>query len=47
KGKRSVALVYYLLAREYLKERGEIKEDDDFDYEIDDFETEEISDEEE
>lgn len=41
KGKRSVALIYYLLAREYLKARGEIEDDADFDYTVDDFEAEE------
>lgn len=47
KGKRSIALVYYLLAREYLKARGEIEGDDDFDYTVDDFEAEEDESEEE
>lgn len=41
KGKRSIALVYYLLAREYLKARGEIDSDEDFEYTIEDFEAEE------
>ncbi len=41
KGKRSLAVVYYLLAKEYLKNRGEIDSDDEFGFEIDDFEAEE------
>jgi len=41
KGKRSIALIYYLLAREYLEARGEIAGDDEFTYDIDDFEAEE------
>lgn len=45
KGKQSVATVYYLLARELLKARGEIEDDDDFDYEISDFEAEETAEE--
>ncbi len=38
KGKRSVATIYYLLAREILKKRGEIESDEDFDYAVADFE---------
>ncbi|MFB6088640.1 MAG: 30S ribosomal protein S2 [Candidatus Aenigmatarchaeota archaeon] len=41
KGRRSLALVYYLMAREILKNRGEIEEDEDFDYEIEDFQSSE------
>ena len=41
KGRKSLAVIYYLLAREYLKNRGEIESDDDFDYEIEDFEADE------
>ncbi|MCD6367734.1 MAG: 30S ribosomal protein S2 [Candidatus Aenigmarchaeota archaeon] len=37
KGKKSLGLIYYLLAREILKERGEIKKDDEFKYKIEDF----------
>jgi len=37
KGKKSLALIFYLLAREYLKEKGVIKEDKEFNYEIEDF----------
>lgn len=38
KGRRALALVYWLLAREILKNRGSIKNDDEFKYTIDDFE---------
>jgi len=38
KGKKSVALVYWILAKEYLKKRGEIKGDAEFKYTVDDFE---------
>ncbi len=38
KGRRALALIYWLLAREILKERGEIKKDEDFKYTIEDFE---------
>jgi len=38
KGRKSLALVYWLLAREYLKARGEIKSDKDFTKSIEDFE---------
>lgn len=37
KGKKSLGLVFYLLAKEILKERGEIKKDKDFDYKPEDF----------
>ncbi len=37
KGKKSLALVLYLLTREYLKERGEIDSDDEFDASVEDF----------
>ncbi|MHB1439527.1 MAG: 30S ribosomal protein S2 [Cuniculiplasma sp.] len=39
KGRRSLALVYWLLAREILKNRGEISSYDDFKHTIDDFES--------
>ncbi len=38
KGKKSVALVFWLLAREYLKIRGNIKGDAEYKYSADDFE---------
>ena len=38
KGKKAIALVYWLLAREILKNKGEIKGDAEFKYTIDDFE---------
>jgi len=38
KGRRSLALIYWLLAREILKERGELKRDEDFKYTVEDFE---------
>lgn len=39
KGKKSLALVYWLLARECLKERGVIKKDSEFNLSIEDFES--------
>jgi len=38
KGRRSLALVYFLLAREYMKEKGLIKSDSEFNYTVSDFE---------
>ncbi len=38
KGKKALATLLWVLAREVLKERGEIKEDKDFSYKIEDFE---------
>ncbi|MFH1448299.1 MAG: 30S ribosomal protein S2 [Candidatus Micrarchaeota archaeon] len=38
KGRRSLALIYYLLARELLKAKGDIKGDADFQYTPEDFE---------
>lgn len=38
RGRRSLAFVYYLLARETLKARGDIKGDEEFKYNIGDFE---------
>jgi small subunit ribosomal protein S2 len=38
KGRRSLALVYFLLAREFLKEKGLIKTNEEFNYKISDFE---------
>ena len=39
RGRKSLATVYWLLAREILIEKGELKEDEQLKYEIDDFET--------
>ncbi len=38
KGRRSLAMVYFLLAREVLKARGEISSNEEFNYKISDFE---------
>lgn len=38
KGRRALATVYWLLTREYLKNRGAVKSDDDFEMEIEEFE---------
>lgn len=37
KGKKSLGLLFYVLAREYLKNRGVIQKDDDFAMKIEDF----------
>lgn len=37
KGLRSLTLLFWLLAREVLKAKGEIKNDEEFKYEVDDF----------
>ncbi len=37
KGKKSLGLFFWILAREYLKDRGVIKDDKDFKEKIDDF----------
>ncbi|HDI02894.1 MAG TPA: 30S ribosomal protein S2 [Candidatus Aenigmarchaeota archaeon] len=37
KGKKSLGLIYYLLAREILKARGEIKKNEEFKYTLDEF----------
>ncbi|MGP6206643.1 30S ribosomal protein S2 [Cuniculiplasma sp. SKW3] len=39
KGRRSLALVYWILAREILKNRGQIQNYEDFKYTIEDFES--------
>jgi len=41
RGRKSVAMVYWLLAREVLKNRGSVKKDEDFKYKPEDFEMEE------
>jgi len=46
RGRKSLATIYWLLAREILLEKGEIKNDAQMKYEIDDFETK-ITEEEE
>ncbi len=38
KGRRSLSLIYFLLAREFLKEKGLIKTNDEFNYKVSDFE---------
>ncbi|MEM5773178.1 MAG: 30S ribosomal protein S2 [Candidatus Aenigmatarchaeota archaeon] len=40
KGKKALATLLWLLAREILKERGEIKSDKDFKYKVEEFEEE-------
>ncbi|KAA0006832.1 MAG: 30S ribosomal protein S2 [Thermoplasmata archaeon] len=40
KGRRALALIYWLLARELLKEKGKIKEYSEFTPKVEDFETE-------
>jgi small subunit ribosomal protein S2 len=40
KGRKSIARVYWLLAREILKERGKIKDDNEYEYKFEDFLTE-------
>jgi small subunit ribosomal protein S2 len=37
KGRKALALVYYLLAKQYLRERGIIKEDEEPGFTVDDF----------
>ncbi len=38
KGRRALALVYWLLARELLKKLGRLEEDEEFEYDVEDFE---------
>jgi len=38
RGRRSLAYIYYLLAREVLKQRGEIKSYDEFKHDVSEFE---------
>ncbi len=40
KGRKSLALVYWLLTREILKHKGEIKSDEEFNISVEDFEAE-------
>jgi len=40
KGRRALALIYWLLTREILKEQGKIKKDDEFTTEVEEFEAE-------
>lgn len=42
KGRKSLGLILYLLARETLKKKGEIDSEEDLDYELSDFTGEEI-----
>jgi len=39
RGRKSLATIYWLLAREILMDKGDLKEDEPLKYEIDDFET--------
>ena len=39
KGRKALALVYWLLARQVLRERGEITSDQDFEFSVEEFET--------
>ena len=39
RGRKSLATIYWLLAREILVEKGQLKDDEPMKYEIDDFET--------
>ncbi len=38
KGRRSLSLIYYILSREFLKEKGLIKSNEEFNYKLSDFE---------
>ncbi|MCL5262223.1 MAG: 30S ribosomal protein S2 [Candidatus Marsarchaeota archaeon] len=38
RGRRSLAFIYFLLAREVLRQRGEIKSNEEFKYQVGDFE---------
>ncbi len=40
KGRRSLSLIYFILAREFLKEKGIIKSNEEFNYKLSDFEAE-------
>ena len=41
KGKKSLGLIFWILAREFLKKKGAITKDEDFKYKIEDFTEEE------
>ncbi len=45
KGKKSLALVFWLLAREFLKAGGKITSDDEYNYKIEDFEATDVKEE--
>lgn len=45
RGRKSLATVYWLLAKEILIQKGELKEEESLDYQIDDFETKIIEEE--
>ncbi len=47
RGRKALATTYWLLAREILIQKGELKEDEQIKYEIDDFETKIIEEEKE
>jgi small subunit ribosomal protein S2 len=39
KGRRALAVIYWMLTRQVLREKGELPPDKDLDFSIDDFET--------
>ena len=47
KGKKSLALVFWLLTREFLKAKGKISRDDEYTYKIEDFEATDVKEESE
>ena len=42
KGKKSLALIFWLLAREVLKIKGKITSDDEYTYKVEEFEAAEV-----